>query len=78
MKLPPPVLSSSGQPKLCSTRPGSKFASGTCHISLMPMPNFWGSLPSDRLNFEISVLASEPRTPSAMNTYLPCSSMPGW
>ena len=31
-----------------------------------------------RLNLAMISLASEPRTPSAMSTYLPRSSMPGW
>jgi hypothetical protein len=42
----------------------------------MPMPNFGTSLSASRLNFAISSLASEPRTPSPISTYLPRSSMP--
>ena len=34
---------SSGQPKVCWTRPGRCFAGSTCHNSLIPMPYFCGS-----------------------------------
>ena len=38
---------------------------------------FCGSRPSSRLYLAISCLASEPRTPSPISTYLPSSAMPG-
>src|SRR5690606_40692886 len=46
---PPPVLSSSGQPVVCCTRPGWCFSAGICHSSFRPMPNFCGSAASHRL-----------------------------
>ena len=77
MKLPPPVLRPKGQPMVCVTWPGLWFSGKTSHSSFMPIPNFCGSRPSGKLNLAMISLASDPRTPSAMNTYLPRSSMPG-
>ena len=78
MKEPPPVLRPSGQPMVWVTWPGLWFSGLTSHSSFMPRPNFCGSRPAERSNLAMISLASEPRTPSAMKTYLPMSSMPGW
>ncbi|CFW31729.1 Uncharacterised protein [Bordetella pertussis] len=40
---------SSGQPAVCTTRPGRDWAGSTSHISLMPMPYDCGLRPSSSL-----------------------------
>ena len=67
---------SSGQPKLCWTRPGRCFDGSTCHNSLIPMPYFCGS--RARPKRAISPFASEPRAPSAIRVYLASSAIPLW
>ena len=78
MKLPPPVRVPSGQPIVWVTWPGRCWVGCTSHSSLMPMPYFCGSRPAASPKRAMISFASEPRAPSAMNTYLPVISMPGW
>ncbi len=62
---------------VCVTWPGLCFCGSTSQSSFMPRPYFCGSDCAWRTDFSISCFDSEPRTPSARNTYLPISSIPG-
>jgi hypothetical protein len=68
----------SGHPNVCCTSPGLCRAGSTSQISFSPIPYFCGSHSASSPKRRISLLASEPRAPSPISTYLPISAMPRW